>query len=220
MRPLIFASLLLLLGSHAAGAETPDAQLEAGEALGQLMKCRAEPSPLVRLDCYDRTLLPVGSPTGDELAQTGPAWQRAMAQEQARGDHSTAFLITVTEGDNPTVVMTTPAIGLPPPRPVLMLSCQDNITRLQVALVTPRKEDDGMVMLATEKTRFNAHWFLRESGYLLESSRGLSGIDEIKRLSGAESLTIGGQNGAVGSLRFSIAGLDEAIKPLRAACHW
>ncbi|MCP6025837.1 type VI secretion system-associated protein TagO, partial [Klebsiella pneumoniae] len=33
-------------------------------------------------------------------------------------------------GERPTVVITTPAIGHVPPRPVLMFSCVDNITRM------------------------------------------------------------------------------------------
>lgn len=44
-----------------------------------------------------------------------------------------------------------------------------------------------------DKTRLDAQWFLRENGYLLESSRGLAGIDEIKRLMSAETLTIEGK---------------------------
>ncbi len=75
-----------------------------------------------------------------------------------------------------------------PPRPVLMLSCIDNITRMQIIL--PNKQDAGSVMVSTDRTQFTAEWFLRENGYVLESSRGLPGIDEIKRLLNGEKLTL------------------------------
>jgi type VI secretion system protein VasI len=67
----------------------------------------------------------------------GEAWTRALEQEKQRMDNSTGLLITRTEGERPTVIITTPAIGSLPPRPVLMFSCVDNITRMQVALAVP-----------------------------------------------------------------------------------
>ncbi|MFC0228523.1 type VI secretion system-associated protein VasI [Serratia aquatilis] len=217
---LLIASLLLSASHSVAlwATEIPiTAVSEDAEKLARVMACRSEASPLVRLDCYDNALVEA---TGEKVALTtgGPAWQRAMAQEKERTDHSTTFLVSAGEGENPTVVLTTPALGMPPPRPVLMLSCIDNITRLQVALVSPQKE--GEVTLIADKVRFDAHWFLRENGYLLESSRGLAGIDEIKRLMSAQTLTIVGSTGGFPRLTFNISQLTQELKPLRNACHW
>lgn len=220
MNTWLLIGSLLFPASHSAALWFTGAPAVQGEGeeqtLAQVMRCRSESSPLLRLDCYDNAL----SGDGETLNQieTGPAWQRAMEQEKARIDHSTAFLITEGEGANPIVLVTTPAIGVPPPRPVLMLSCIDNITRLQVALINPQK--DGSVTLAADRDRFNVQWFLRENGYLLESSRGLAGIEEIKRLMAAEQLTIEGTNGGFTRLTFNISQLTQAVKPLRNACHW
>ncbi len=50
---------------------------------------------------------------------------------------------------------------------------------------------------------------------------GLSGIDEIKQLFGAKTLTVDtGADNAAGKLTFNIDGLARAIAPLRDACHW
>jgi type VI secretion system protein VasI len=51
------------------------------------------------------------------------------------------------------------------------------------------------LVLRTDKGQFRSRWFVRENGFLLEASRGLSGIDEIKQLFGAKTLTLdtGGQ---------------------------
>jgi hypothetical protein len=62
-----------------------------------------------------------------------------MEQEKRRTDNSTVLLLTQRPGERPTVIITTPAIGSLPPRPVLMFSCVDNITRMQVALTHPRR---------------------------------------------------------------------------------
>lgn len=210
--------LWLMLGAMgwlAAGS----LRAEENAMLAAALACRQEPAPLLRLDCYDRALAQNGVVAVPSPAQAGPAWRRAMNQERGRNDHSLAFLISDRGGDNPLVVLTTPAIGIPPPRPVLMFSCIDNITRLQVALSAPVQEGDGRVLLATEKNSLSLRWFVRENGFLLESSRGLAGIQQIRQLFGAQRLTLTPQNGAT-SLTFNITGLAQEIEPLRKACHW
>ncbi len=79
---------------------------------------------------------------------------------------------------------------------------------------------EGVAFL-TGNRALRSHWFVRENGTLLESSRGLSGIDEIKQLFGAKTLTVDtGADNAAGKLTFNIDGLARAIAPLRDACHW
>ncbi|WP_252344037.1 type VI secretion system-associated protein TagO, partial [Escherichia coli] len=57
-------------------------------------------------------------------------------------------------------------------------------------------------------------------GTLLESSRGLSGIDEIKQLFGTKTLTVDtGADNAAGKLTFHLDRLARAHAPLRHACH-
>jgi type VI secretion system protein VasI len=138
--------------------------------------CRKEPAPLERLDCYDLILAPVQEQGFDgsrvKATYQGESWTRAMEQEKRRTDNSTVLLLTQRPGERPTVIITTPAIGSLPPRPVLMFSCVDNITRMQVALTHP-PENDIPVSLVLEGRAFRSHWFVRENGMLLESSRGL-----------------------------------------------
>ena len=151
----------------------------------------------------------------------GEAWTRATEQEKHRQGNTTELLVTQVPGERPTVVITTPAIGHVPPRPVLMFSCVDNITRMQVALMHPLDVHDIAVTLTADNRALRSHWFVRENGTLLESSRGLSGIDEIKQLFGAKTLTVDtGADNAAGKLTFNIDGLARAIAPLRDACHW
>lgn len=198
---------------------------DAQTTVNAMTACRKEPAPLERLACYDHVLTPEqGQGFESALVKAryqGESWTRAVEQEKRRTDNSTALLLTQQPGEHPTVIITTPAIGSLPPRPVLMFSCVDNITRMQVALTHARTENDIPVSLVTEGGVFRSHWFVRENGMLLEASRGLSGIDEIKPLFGAKTLTIDtGTGSAAGKLTFNIDGLAQTIAPLRDACHW
>lgn len=198
---------------------------DAQATVHAMSACRKEPAALERLDCYDRILAPE-QPQGFSNALVkaryeGEAWKRAFTQEKQRADNSTALMITQSSGERPTVIITAPAIGNMPPRPVLIFSCVDNITRMQVALTHSRTENDMDVVLNTDNHQLRSHWFIRENGYLLEASRGLSGIDEIKQLFGAKTLTIDTGTGSItGKLTFNIDGLAKTIAPLRDACHW
>lgn len=195
---------------------------DAQATVNAMNACRKEPAALERLACYDHVLTPEED-QGFDSAQVkaryqGESWTRAVEQEKRRTDNSTALLLTQQPGERPTVIITTPAIGSLPPRPVLMFSCVDNITRMQVALTHARPENDMTVSLVTEGGAFRSHWFVRENGMLLESSRGLTGIEEIRRLFGAKTLTI--DTGSDKKLIFNIDGLAQIIAPLRDACHW
>lgn len=222
MKGSILVSMVLTLLPMTAlcAAKQPDAA-----TLKALINCRTEPASLVRLDCYDHVLAPQYPGFAGALIKAqkqGEAWLRAFNQEAERDDHSTNFLIRRTEGEHPSVIVTTPALGNVPPRPVLMISCIDNITRMQIALPEPLKSEPDLT-ISTEKTRFNVRWFLRENDSLLESSRGLAGIDEIKQLFGAKTLTVSlnSPTGAPGnSLTFAIDALEKTLEPMRVACHW
>lgn len=212
------AAAVVLTGSTAA---TTDAQT----SLKEMQVCRREPAPLERLDCYDNLLTPL-APAGFagalvKASFTGEAWTRATEQEKRRQGNTTELLVMQTPGERPTVMITTPAVGHIPPRPVLMFSCVDNITRMQVALMKAMDVNDIAVNLNADNRTFRSRWFVRENGTLLESSRGLSGIDEIKQLFGANTLTVDtGVDSAAGKLTFNISGLAQTVAPLREACHW
>lgn len=111
-----------------ATATPPDATA----TLQAMQSCRQETAALERLDCYDRILAPEQAGFGGaalvKARYQGEAWARATEQEKRRQGNTTELLVTQVPGERPTVVITTPAIGHVPPRPVLMFSCVDNIT--------------------------------------------------------------------------------------------
>ncbi len=204
----------LLILTPLWGTAQPASPL-SGEMSALLDTCRKEPSPLIRLDCYDNIGRDKAVPQTEQAAK-GDIWRRAAANEEKRTEHTVTFITTQPREGTWPVVMTAPAIGTQPPRPILMLSCVDNITRMQLVmntLVTTRT-----IRLSTPQTSFSSDWFIRENGYVLESSQGLAGIDEIKRIMTGDKLTITPENGE--PVTFDLSQLTESIKPLRAACRW
>lgn len=188
----------------------------------QLQECKNIPAALERLSCYD-SILPSETTiinNGASIKAGGIAWSRAIEQEQKRTSSSTEFLKTLAEGNNPIILITTPALGYSTPRPILMLSCVDNITRLQVALPKPIKLGSVDVRLEADNNSFDSTWFVREDGFLLEASRGLAGIQEIQKLFGSRLLKIKPSTVELNQLTFNIENLATEIEPLKKACHW
>lgn len=216
---IILVALSICVGEAFAGS-----QGEPGTTLQAMQSCRQVAAALERLDCYDHLLTPEHMGFEGALVKArydGESRMRALTQEKQRSGNTTQLLVIQTTGEHPTVLITTPAIGNVPPRPILAFSCVDNITRMQVALMKEREGNDLAITLDVDGRQIRSHWFIRENGLLLESSRGLSGIDEIKQLFGGKTLTmVIGSGDSAGKLTFDIDGLAQAIAPLREACHW
>lgn len=190
------------------------------ELLSNMKECRLVESVLERLACYDS--IKIGEINDQKVAKNiqGMAWNRANEQEKSRQKNDTKFIVTQVGEANPIVLLTTPALGYPIERPILMLSCIDNITRLQVALTQPIEQSAVNVVLTTERASLSSQWFVRENYFLLEASRGLDGIKEIQQLFYADTLRIQAKHKEFTDLVFNIKGLENDIKPLRTACHW
>lgn len=208
----LFSSSHILANNHAP----------QNDVVKDLQQCRRLSPMFERLDCYDNIKTgEISTALLDSEKKGGTAWQRAQQQESERKDQHLQFIVTTTEEPQSSVVLTAPSLGYPFPRPILMLSCIDNITRLQLALPKSlAKKESIQIQLSTEKMQFSSQWFVREDGFLLEASRGLDGIKEIQRLFNANTLKIKLENNIVNPLTFNIEGLEEKIKPLRTACHW
>lgn len=210
----VYFIFLALFSVSSAFAQEQDNKVDPTEQA--LSLCREEPSQLIRLSCYDHINVENKQVSTFDLSAMGEVWRLAIEHEMKRENHTAGFLVSSNNEGTYPVIMTIPAMGYQPPRPVLMLSCIDNITRMQIAL--PKKQTAGNVLLITDKTQLSSEWFLREDGYLLEASRGIPGIDEIKQLLSSSKLTIKLANDE--QLTFNISGINEEIKPLRSACHW
>ncbi len=207
----ILGLLPLLLATSGAVAPLDTASWQA---------CRREPSPLIRLACYDAI--------GNGLTQTSEggtiksaAWQAIWAQEQARTPDSPPFLLQRDEGRD-SETLTRPALR----GATLAIGCVDSITHIRLRLDTPWAGEKVLVELDGQPGSGSQSWFIRDQGLLLEYGRGLPAIEELKRWIGHRELQVRADNGTQARaangvvLRVDLSGLKEALAPLRQQCRW
>ncbi|MCV9878091.1 type VI secretion system-associated protein VasI [Brenneria izbisi] len=161
-------------------------------------QCRNESAAEVRLACYDALSREAGrsgviSPT-DGQTKTGGAFQ--LGREAGSGD----LTLTRSLADGNTLV----------------IGCASNITHLRLTLSQPWAGETVASQLDGVMAPDN--WFVRNRGLLLEFSRGLPAIDALKRWIGHRELVLNGTDGQ--QLRIDLAGLGEALTPLRQQCRW
>lgn len=191
--------------------------LAAGSAAPQLdmhgwQQCRREPSPLVRLACYDA--LGHGAVSAAEGgAPKSAAWQAIRDQEQSRTPDSPPFLRQSDEGRG-SEMLTRPALR----GATLAIGCVDSITHIRLRLDQPWSGEKVQVELDGQPSAGSQSWFIRDKGMLLEYGRGLPAIEELKRWIGHRELQVKAANGAL--LRVDLSGLKEALLPLRQQCRW
>lgn len=118
-------------------------------------------------------------------------------------------------------MISAPAIASVAPHPYLVISCVQNISRLQ--LVTAQPVDTGRVNVLLRGERgatTRRPWQVMENGQVLDAGRGLPGIEQIKQLIGAHRIHVESDNPAVHGLVFDAQGLDPLIEQARKACRW
>ena len=199
----IIGLLPLLL---ATGNAVPPLDMEAWQA------CRREPSPLIRLACYD-ALGNEATPSGSKESTKSPAWLAIAEQEQARVPDSPPFLLRQDE-ESATAVLTRPALR----GATLAIGCVNSITHIRLRLDAPWRGETVEVALDGQAAHSSQSWFIRDQGLLLEYGRGLPAIEELKRWIGHRELQVQAANGAL--LRVDLSGLKEALIPVRQQCRW
>ncbi|GEK74575.1 MULTISPECIES: type VI secretion system-associated protein VasI [Halomonas] len=213
------AGLALLLAAGLAPAagqarsdvedSAPASRLQAAEA------CAERPSRLGRLECYDDLFRDRPAAVAD--ASRSPLW-RAVAAQEAERDADDVGVMTRETAD--TVLMSAPALGTVPPRPLLVISCDDAITRFQLHLHEPLEGSRASLRLEGEGVALDQTWRVLDGGHVISGGRGLPAIGTLKRLLGGEDLRLSSDTAVIDGLRFDLDGWRTAIAPLRAMCRW
>ncbi|NDL71894.1 type VI secretion system-associated protein VasI [Vreelandella alkaliphila] len=177
--------------------------------------CAEEPSRLERLNCYDaifQEVLPV-----DESSELPDLWYAIERQERARHEDNVGLIVQET-GSN--VLISVPALGTTPPRPILVIACEKLITRFQLHLPTPLNEARVNLRLASNGNTVQQQWRVRDGGHVVSGGRGLPAIETLRQLLNANEVTLHSDVTALDELRFDTTGLRQVIQPLREACRW
>ncbi|AIZ35548.1 hypothetical protein NJ69_05090 [Pseudomonas parafulva] len=141
-----------------------------------------------------------------------------MDHEAGRPPEDLTFRLSA-EGEG--LLFSAPAIASAAPAPYLVISCVQNISRLQ--LVLGRPVDVGRVKVRLQGEQRSTHatsWRVLENGQVLDAGRGLPGIEQIRQLIGAHRIHVQSDNPAVDGLIFDAQGLDPLIDKARKTCRW
>lgn len=208
---LISAFLALVAGS----AMSATSQLDAARA------CVHEPARLDRLACFDQVFgTPVSSARYgvESRTQRPDDWRLAYALEAHRRPED--GVLYQGAGRRAGHLITIAALGAVPPRPLLTVQCQNNITELKLML--PKALDRDRVALGFDAAggREQQLWRVRDEGLIVSGGRGLPAIRTIKRLAGRTQLQLSSTEPRLDGLVFDLGGLAEKLKPLRQACGW
>lgn len=157
-------------------------------------QCRSEAASEVRLACYDALSREGERAGGISLAEKNDAFQ--LQREPNSGDMT--LTRPLAEGNQ------------------LVVSCSSNITHLRLTLTMPWVGETVNAQL--DGIRSADSWFVRNHGQLLEYGRGLPAIDALKRWMGHRQLVLSDASGKM--LRIDLAGLNDALTPLRQQCRW
>lgn len=178
-------------------------------------------SNLERLACFDRSagtpvhLVPVQWSAPE---QDSPTLRRVLTNEVGRLPEDLTFRLRA-EDDG--LMISAPAIASPAPHSYLVISCMQNISRLQLIAAQPIDAGRVNVQLKGERgSTVPTPWQVMENGQVLDAGRGLPGIEQIKQLIGAHRIHVESDNPAVHGLVFDAQGLDPLIDEARKACRW
>jgi type VI secretion system protein VasI len=201
--PLLTA-LALLMASGAPRADLLDSARE----------CTRETQRLERLACFDQvfnTPLAVTRAGTAKQAHHTERWRQAFAQ--ASGRQGVVYRNTGAAAGH---LVTVPALGTQPPRPLLVLQCDNNITELSVILPTALDAERVSIAFGAEQ----ADWRVRDNGFLVSGGRGLPAIRMVKAMASATDISLQASEPVLDGLMFDLSGFSQAIRPLRTACGW
>lgn len=213
IRPALLLCLAMGLGLESDGPLASDGP---PELLENAHECAEQASRLERLGCYDALFrVPEKAPV---TRDPRPAlWHAIRDQESARDGDDFGFLVREANGD---VLMSAPARGTSPPRPLLVISCENAITRFQLHLPNASQAPRTHLRLITAGRELEQDWRIRDGGYVVSGGRGLPAIATLRQLLDASELVLGSDLAALDGLRFDLTGLREQLQPLRDTCRW
>lgn len=192
--------------------------------------CTAVASAVERLACFDRA---AGTPATAQrarpasIAQALPAvFALVQANERQRQPEQRGFLLSSevenAATDQRRVVISAPALGVVGAPRYLAISCQSNISHLQLLLDPPVQRHSVSVQLLLDQQPLQParSWRVLEAGHLVDAGRGLPAVDLLKRLSHGSRLSLRSDEPRLDGLVFDAEGLASLILEERQACHW
>ena len=195
-------------------------------------ECAKIQSSLSRLACFDtffKTPLYLSSdrkPTALWIDYQPEILKIARRVENNRPPETAGLLtqrsIDHEASDQERIILSAPAIGAYPPRPLLIISCINDITRFQIGFEQPLTEHSATVTLNLDDMSIGGdyRWRIIEAKKIVDAGRGIPSINILKRVSKYQRLMIQSDVHSLDGLTFDISGLSQVLPKFRKACHW
>lgn len=229
MKKVTAASLMLLTSTAALIASDNLVAADASVKSKDLAeKCTIISARLKRLHCFDALFGEKNLSSSDlnKPILMPITWQKAVDSEAMR-QHTKGFIVHYLDkqGSDPKkgVWMTLAAQSKRKNNlkfmPILMLSCIDEISRVEIIL--PKSSLDSKAKV-TVNSAFSQtqYWFSDESGMVFRTGRGLLAIEVMKTLLSSSSSTFRSDIEQIQEVNFDLNSLGKDILPLRQACQW
>jgi len=187
----------------------------------QAEQCATINVRIKRLSCFDHVFnVALNNALGDVSNQFPKSWYRAM--DTANSDKSTTVLVTEGEGKGSNAWITLVALNEETSfeqneKPVLMMSCIDNLSRVEIAL--PSRVQDARVEVSVAN-QTGQIWRSDDAGVLMSSARGIPAINTMKAVSQQHRLLLRSNASFIDGLLFDTHELSNVIGALRQRCGW
>ncbi len=227
---LIGTTMLGWAGLSSAWANTAPENAEArsnASLVKQAQTCSAIPTRLERLACFDGVFnTPVDADNEQTIANIKPeAYQRAHASEAARSEGEQGFVVRYTDPEDHSKGIWMTATAIPDrgqqreDMPILMLSCIDSISRMELVLPTTTSAGKATV-LVSGSFAVTDRWLSDDSGTIMHAGRGIPAINVMKALMSSSGSVLRSELDEIGNLTFDTEGLTSSIRPMRNTCRW
>ncbi|MBC7191164.1 type VI secretion system-associated protein VasI [Marinobacter sp.] len=209
-----------LMSAGLLATSLPSVSADQQVLLEQARDCTSETRRLERLACFDRVF---HTPLADAKRQVKEtlrpeSWRQAYRQEDERRPGQGP--IYRNTGALAGHMITIPALGTRPPRPLLALQCHNNITELSVLLPEAVRSERLRLSFDGDYSGDPGLWRVRDDGFVVSAGRGLPSIRMARGLAALQDTELSADNRQLDGLMFDLAGLDQAMKPLRKSCGW
>ncbi len=201
------------------------ASIDRDEIMNQVQHCRSIDAKLPRLECFDQVFsTPIKTvPVVKTETMFPRSWQWAMNSEKNRTT-TKGFCINKSDSvaDGERYWLTASAINKRFKKgeaPILMLSCIENISRVELVFPVPIQDNHVSVSIPGVPV-VTQRWISDDTGYLLRSGRGIPAIEAIKSMLTAPQLILRSNVSDIDGLSFDTTDLRSDIESMRQACRW
>ncbi len=209
-----WASLCLLFMSVCSSANVSQQQLDDAR------QCVNVASRLDRLSCFDKAFdVPLNKALSAQKVNRSISWQRAMDTAKSSSSDITFSVEGECKGSNAWIAIkaTNEKLAEQDIKPVLLMSCIDNLSRVELAL--PESTQDARVRV-TVANYTEQVWRSDDTGLVMSSARGIPAINWMKTISRQPFTVIRSNSTLVDGLLFDTGKLDRHLHLLRERCGW